>query len=653
MSEGTGGPQGPKRPLVERIHALVLLRLLPDLPGERFQALRELISRSLEELRPAERAALDRLPDQPALASREMVARIRALLGTDALVAITGSPDPGRTRALIRRRAGALAERRRRNLLQAGLRYHFGIRGEADAGLLNAHLGDLIPPRMEVNKDMATIIYDVDPTGVPPGFNQGRFETDVDAAIKSMGVDPTAQVAVRDGIIGMLLLDGNNDSGSPTFATQISNRLWTYVQSPLLTSNSAPLPGRRAKDVFASVDGAIQGLRNPSPKAFYQELAQASRDIIDGPRGEVIDSPIKLNSSVARSLQNYGSGGSGSFELPALTGPSAGGGTDEIIPDHIRSVAMHYAALQLEIVGLFKVVDRNVEIFMNGQLPVANDMGGNALNAYYWDTINRMSESARWMQYTRVLGAKGGEVSKEVQPNTPFDDMFVRLLSALSEYDRQQRVADLLGNQRGLSLTAEHVRKAGRDLAANATLYGYGYSQFSAKRLQHHIQTTLNVLKLPDIQQAWGVQSAWQVVERVSAQEFHSTPNVVKYRTMAESGKAILDLVAGNASAWNAVTGKPLFPDPANPDQGSDITKDDQDAFIRHTEYWLAVNGIKDAQVVQGAEPADTAATPSIPSLDGTGPGNGHGADLTSQLQQMLNQGQTPSPEQLRKMVGI
>src|SRR5207344_2180500 len=117
---------------------------------------------------------------------------------------------------------------------------------------------------------------------------------------------------------------------------------------------------------------------------------------------------ILFPAAVAKSLQDYGSGTSsqGSFDLPPLTDQTTGGGADEIIPDHIRGVAVLYAGLQLEVLGLFKVVDRNVEIFMNGQLPVANDLGGNALNAYYWATPDRMSESARWMQYSRVLGAK-------------------------------------------------------------------------------------------------------------------------------------------------------------------------------------------------------------------------------------------------------
>jgi len=516
------------------------------------------------------------------------------------------------------------------------------------------------------------------------------YKAKVNDVISKLGIGKAAQPDLRNGIIGMMLADGYYDITAGNFPEQV-RRLWNYIQLDVLDSNGRPVPDKANpgtnltnRDTFIAVDAEIKSIRGAAADIYFQEFATAARSIIDGNRGDIVQDPVLLNSAVAASLQDYGSGldTQGSFDLPPLSDSTTGGGIDEIIPDHIRGVGVLYAALQLEILGLFKVVDRNVEIFMNGQLPVANDLGGNALNAYYWNTVNRMSETARWMQYSRVLGAPGGEVSKEVAPNTVFDETFVRFLSALSEYDRQQRVDDLLKNGRGLTLNAEHIRKAGRDLAANCTLYGYGYTQFAAKRLQLHIQAALNLLKLPDIQQAWGVQNAWQVIERVSSQEFHTTPNVVKYRTMAESGKKILDLVAAYPSAWTSTSDKPLFADPQNEvsallvavtmqvnpalapahalaapggaaaPQGitPDIDADGKAQFMRHTEYWLAVNGIKDQAVADSAQPADTASTPSIPSMDGS---NGSSPDLAGQIQQMLQQGQTPSPDQLRKMVGI
>jgi hypothetical protein len=36
---------------------------------------------------------------------------------------------------------------------------------------------------------------------------------------------------------------------------------------------------------------------------------------------------------------------------------------------------------------LFEVVDRIVEAFMQGQLPVGTDAGGETLERYYWDRV--------------------------------------------------------------------------------------------------------------------------------------------------------------------------------------------------------------------------------------------------------------------------
>jgi hypothetical protein len=576
---------------------------------------------------------------------------LRESLGIRALAEIAGHDDTQH----VRDRIEAMPATGRARLFDESIRHYLGTSAPSPQNLVQQAL-----ERLGIRKatgHMATsttpFFYSVDTSSLGGSFGADGFVQAVTDTISSLGFGAVESSSILvEGITGMLLLDGNTDPKAPSFGEQIRNRLWNYIQTPLVDSNGQRIGTSTNKDAFSAVDGVIRKLRTGTG-AYYQELATASRQIIDGQRGAIITDTKLLPGAVTLALQGYGAGTSttGSFDLPPLTGVTTGGGTDEIDPDHIRGVSMLYAAFQLDVMGIIKVVDRNVEIFMNGQLPVSNDLAGNALNAYYWDTVNRMSEGARWMQYSRVFGAKGGEVSKEVQPNTAFDDLMLHFLSSLAEYNRQQATAALLGNNRALSLNAEGVREAGRRLAANCTLFGYGYTQFAAKKLQQHVQTVLNILKLPDIQNAWGVQSAWQVVERVSSQEFKTTPNVVKYRTMAESGKRVLDLVAQNASAWTATTDNPLFADGTNDDSNVDIKNTDRDQLMRHTEYWLAVNGVKDMDVAARSQPSDTAYSPSIPSLDGTGTATG--ADLAGQIQNMLQSGQTPSADQLRHMVGI
>jgi hypothetical protein len=232
--------------------------------------------------------------------------------------------------------------------------------------------------------------------------------------------------------------------------------------------------------------------------------------------------------------------------LPDLGGDDGGG---EIVPENIRAVAVIYAACQLEKAGLFAVVDRIVETFMNGTLPVDNDAGGRVLDVCYRDSSRRVTTKARRALYARVLGAPGGEVSDEVTPNAEFNELFVRFLSALVEYGRQRRTAGG-SSEHSPPRTSEHLRKAGRDVAINATAHGRTSVHDAARRLNDHIEQALQIVETPAIQAGYGVNTAWHLFERVAASDLGVPSDIVRCGTMAESGRAILDFVAANRSLW-------------------------------------------------------------------------------------------------------
>jgi hypothetical protein len=343
----------------------------------------------------------------------------------------------------------------------------------------------------------------------------------------------------------------------------------------------------------------------------------------------------------------------GTLELPPLDAAEVAG--TDLVRDNIRAIALIYAAWNLEEMQLFRVHDRVLEVFMNGQLPVGFDNGGRALSDYYFSADEvKISEAARRMTYTRVLGVPGGEVSREAPPNQIFQDLFLALLAHVSEFDRQRRIADVVAGSNSrddmLSLTGEQVRKAGRDLAANTTLYGYGGVFFVAQRLKDQVEQVLRNLSTPEILSAYGVQSPFQVVERVCASDFGGkVPNIVRYKTMAESGKLILDIVAANIPAWLGLSGNDLFEDPF--DVGGegpppDIPRDVQRQLARAVEDWLTVNGITDEQRSRLGEPKITQAAPSIPTAT-----DGAGGAAFDQLRQMVAGGQMPSMDQLKALL--
>lgn len=410
-----------------------------------------------------------------------------------------------------------------------------------------------------------------------------------------------------------------------------------------------------SKEVYRKIAEIIEN-KAGKQDIFYQEFATVGRFVISRAT-EIPYGHPRFERQVELGLNQYVSGAPvfDSLELPPLTGDD---GTDtEIIPENIKAVSMVYATYQLDVgMRMIDVVDRINEIFHNGQLPIGFDAGGRAIDDYNWSAEDRMNALVRRMHYSRVLGMAGGDVSKEVQPNTQFDGLFIRFLSSLAEYDRQQRISDIVERSRPRNLTSEYVRKSGRDLAANLSLYGWASTHFAARRLRQHVEAALDILKQPSVQKSYGATNLYQVIERVAGLEFNSTPNIVKHRTMAEAGKQIIDLIAKYSHVWSRSGGRPLFTETiAGRTIIGEIEDEDRDTFLSLTQQWLAVNGIKDAQVDKYAEPEMSQYAPSIPSFggfNGSMPGtNGSTSpDQMERIKQMVTQGQMPSLDQLQGM---
>jgi hypothetical protein len=546
--------------------------------------------------------------------------------------------------------------------------------------------------------------FTFDPQTTPAGFDADAFLNVVEAELVGrIPSGPTAGPHVA-AIVGMLSVDGFLTASEETLRQRVKAARFEADGASTGTQPPPPAAGQPADDPAtiphaaayrtvarliakqpgretvepAFADTELAAFAQPPPDdppyersrartalVYFEELAFVARRLISNSAQTPLDHP-RLATDVEAALAEYGGGGSiGNLELPPLSGTEAADA--ELVPDNIRSVGLVYAAYQLEQVKLFAVVDRITEVFLNGMLPVGFDNGGRALDAYYWEGEDRLTEAARRMTYSRVLGVPGGQVSNEVQPNRAFEDLWMRFLASLSEYDRQRRIGDLFDGRQGgaLNLTGEQVRKSGRDLAANASLYGWGNTHFAARRLSRQIERALSILQLREIQAAFGVQGPWQVVERVAAMDLGGAPNVVRHRTMADAGKRILDIVARNAHAWLGGSGdRPLFPDPAAFAGGlggfttgvatgavpiaSDISENDRLELMRQTEYWLAVNGVSEEQRDRFAEPGVAAPAPSIPTAAPAAPGSNAAFD---QIRQMIERGEQPSMDQLRGLV--
>ncbi|MFV0385045.1 hypothetical protein [Paracoccus sp. (in: a-proteobacteria)] len=429
---------------------------------------------------------------------------------------------------------------------------------------------------------------------------------------------------------------------------------------PLLMS--APSGANQRIALFSSARTILQRRLGKGDRLFLQSWAIAGRKAVDSFSDHGGDSTLMTptvdaayNDDIASGGAGGGGGGIANVELPPLNDPA--GYNDEVERENVRAVSTIYVSYQLEFA--ITACARVLELFVAGLLPIpASDGSARELDNLYWDQEDMLNESARRSVYARVLGAPGGELSFDIQPNTEFNTLLMRSVSAISEYEREQSAITHFDNaargRRFQTTSGEFVRKAIRDFAANASLRGWAGTAFTAERMAKQIRRVMKVLNLPSVRTAFGVTTPWQVIERVSQREFGITVNTVLHRTLAVETQRIMGIIADNHTVWSNTTGgRPLFS--SNTITG-DLSLTDSDALIIAAQHFRAVTGIGDGLMNEYSEPVEVYAAPSLPSgggMAGMGGGAMAGVNMEgiSQLRNLVNSGQTPSPDQILSML--
>jgi len=275
-----------------------------------------------------------------------------------------------------------------------------------------------------------------------------------------------------------------------------------------------------------------------------------------------------------------------------------------VIPDNVISCAPLYMAAMLEDYKFFAAADYVAnDLFMQGMLPLSRGPGGNALYEYIRSAPNRFTVSERRTIYAQVLGLAQGSVDVQL-PNREFSDLWIRFLSAVSLNNRQTALTNSRLVTTGSLVTPEQVFKAGKDLAVNLSLHGYGIGYFAAIELQKLINTVKDMLSFNDIISAFGTKDVWQLVERVSQLYLGGAVNGVRQRTMAQTGANIIKFLAKNAAV---LSGQLVNLNTA--DINSDV------------ERWLAVTGTDDNMVDKYSAPVAVSQQPTIPMTFGASQG--------------------------------
>lgn len=278
----------------------------------------------------------------------------------------------------------------------------------------------------------------------------------------------------------------------------------------------------------------------------------------------------------------------------------------EIVADNLKAMQALYFSSVLEEGKLFQVMDRVLEQFNIGVLPLGKGPAGDKLYKYYKRNFDRFTETERRNLYARAFGTPGGEAMQD-NPNRGFHDLWFRFISSVSEYRRQLKVDSLLSASTAVGVSQEQLRKSARDLAANLSLYGYGVAYFAATELQAQIFDIIDILNDDEIKGAYGARDIWQVVDQVATLDLGGARNAVQYRTMAHSGAVIIRWLAENAATIGRPGSGQVF-NPAllnqNPQMSSTPLVNPTSAdLVDACEQYLAVTGTSDMRVEEYAQP--------------------------------------------------
>lgn len=287
-----------------------------------------------------------------------------------------------------------------------------------------------------------------------------------------------------------------------------------------------------------------------------------------------------------------------------------------IVSDNVRLMGPMVCAAMFDELKAFEVVDKLVELFQNGMLTIGSGNAGIMLYKYWKDAPNRMSDGERRNFYAMTMGIPGGQAGGMV--NREFNDLWLRFVSSVSSFIRQNEVDKLLRAALPSPISSQQVRKAARDLAVNLSLHGYGMCYYAALDLQAQIKFMIGLLSDPDIKSAYGARDMWQVIDQVATLELGGAKTSSRYRTLATCGTIITAWLANNVDRIRRPTGPIIDIDdvrsPLPRTNGSKATTNPTDYdLVNACELWLADTATSDSRIDEMAQPREAPVMTSRP----------------------------------------
>ena len=334
----------------------------------------------------------------------------------------------------------------------------------------------------------------------------------------------------------------------PNFAHQNAAR---FTKEFFRAIGEARSFGILAEKVLAIVaaEGDPDGRGGASPTVGAEEFAKVMRGLAKRKVGADEPQLRRRVNEVLDKLQNVG----GEDEIADLNIdlPDLEEIFDEnIVAENVLAMGPMIVSAMFEELKVFQVVDRIVEQFQQGTLPIGPGNAGKQLYKYWREAPNRMNEQERRNFAAITIGIPGGDPGAMV--NREFNDLWLRFVSSVSSFIRQNEVDTLLqvGHAEPDQPPAGaqgRARPGVEPVAARLSAWPI----YAARELQAQIKFMIELLQDPEILGSFGARDMWQVVDQVATYDLGGAKTSSRYRTLATCGTIITAWLANNVERIN------------------------------------------------------------------------------------------------------
>ncbi len=213
------------------------------------------------------------------------------------------------------------------------------------------------------------------------------------------------------------------------------------------------------------------------------------------------------------------------------------------IENILAAGTLYYIKTLADDLGILRVADAVLMRWTSGMLDIPQGATASKLYSYYKLRDEYTTAEERSMFYKIVLNVGDGEVLDKMAVNEEFTSLWDTLMTESVKYiDKYEQ------KETNFSVVSKAaIYQSIKELQYNLTVFTSGMVKAVLPEMYRQFEKAVDIIDDDNVkaQLGWGYRrSMWNVIERVSQEEFGYKPNVSAMRTAAVTGHKIFATIA-------------------------------------------------------------------------------------------------------------